>query len=203
MISVVIADDHLLVAESIAHLVQGKRDICVKALAANISDAVKRLAEMQPDVLLLDIAMPDGNALDQLTCLAEASADTRIVVLTTYAEPAVIQRALANNVGGYVLKSEPIEVLLQAIADVASGLTFVCPEARRILAQSRQEPPELTIRERQVLKLIVEGYSIKQIADKLCLGFETVHSYTKNLRQKLGCGNMASVVREAIRQRLV
>ena len=102
-----------------------------------------------------------------------------------------------------MFKSASADELLGAINAVASGEQFLCDEARHILCEEKETPATLTMREREILSLIAEGCTMKDIADRLCLSFETVHSYTKNLRQKLDCNNTATLVRKAIEQHLI
>jgi len=101
-----------------------------------------------------------------------------------------------------LLKNVNSEEVINAINSVANGGTYICKEAEMMNMLKREEQPSLTIREREILRLIVEGHTMKEIANTLCLGFETVHSYTKYLRKKLGCKNTASLVRKAIEQHL-
>ncbi|MBR2291648.1 MAG: response regulator transcription factor [Prevotella sp.] len=196
MTKLIIADNHRVVTEGIARLLPPNYDCC--GLARTLAEAADLITEHQPDLLLLDIGMPDGDGIDAIPTLKAAQPRLRILILTMYAEAAVIQRALDNGAEGYILKSADREELILGIDTVAAGGTYVCKEAKALLMNSREAAPELTQREREVLRLVVEGRTIKEIAEQLCLGFETVHSYTKSLRQKLGCPNTASLVRKAI-----
>lgn len=202
MISVIIADDHRLVAEGIAKLIDESNNARVVAIAETLSEVVGLLADKRPDILLLDVAMPDGDGIDAIKQLREANPGQKIIILTTYAEPAVIHRALGAGANGYILKNSDTDEFLDGISTVARGEQFICQEARTLLIGSETAPP-LTTREREILRLIVDGYTMKQIAHKLNLGFETVHSYTKTMRQKLGCPNMSSLVRTAIERHLI
>lgn len=202
MISVIIADDHRLVAEGIEKLIDGSNTAKVVAIADNISDAALLVAEKQPDILLLDVAMPDGDGIDAIAKLKNTGCGLRVIVLTVYAEPSVIRRAIEGGADGYILKNTGSKELIEGIMTVAGGEQFVCREARWLLMGS-EAAPSLTAREREVLRLIVEGNTMKQIAHRLNLGFETVHSYTKTMRQKLGCPNMSSLVRTAIERHLI
>lgn len=202
MISVIISDDHRLVAEGIAKLIDGSNIAHVVAIAENLSETGRLLADKRPDILLLDVAMPDGDGIDSIKHLRDANPGQKVIILTTYAEPAVIRRALDSGANGYILKNTGIEEFMAGIETVAYGKQFVCEEARLLLIGS-ETAPSLTAREREILRLIVKGNTMKQIAHKLNLGFETVHSYTKTMRQKLGCPNMSSLVRTAIERHLI
>lgn len=203
MISVVIADDHQVVADGLARLIDESREAKTIAMTGRVDDTIAALGRLQPQVLLLDIALPDGDGIDAIPQLREASPATRIIVLTMYAESAVVQRALEAHAHGYLFKSVGAQELLTAIREVAEGGTYLCEEAQLLLGTQTEALPTLTAREREVLRLIVQGKTMKEIANELCLGFETIHSYTKYLRVKLNCPNTASLVRTALEQHLV
>lgn len=203
MISVMIADDHRLVTEGLAKIINETTDIQVLGVASTLAELTEMLEKLRPDVLLLDVALPDGDGIDAIPQLRLSHLNLCIIVLTMFAEVSVIHRALHNGANGYLFKSTPADELCKAIKTVASGETYLCDEAQQVLAEEKETPATLTMREREILGLIAEGYTMKDIANHLCLGFETVHSYTKNLRQKLGCGNTASMVRVAMQQHLI
>lgn len=197
---VIIADDHTLVAEGVSSLLAPDMECC--SITNTLADTEKQLATHRPDVLLLDIAMPDGDGIDAIPRLQAVSPATRILMFTIYAEPAVIRRAIGGGAQGYLLKNADKTELNTAIQTLADGGNYICQEARRLTAGQLETAPVLTQREREILHLMVEGMSIKEMAEELCLGFETIHTYTKYLRQKLGCKNTASLVRTAIEQHL-
>lgn len=203
MISIIIADDHRLVAEGIARLIDESKKARVTAIARDLNEASQLLRTTPCDILLLDVAMPDGDGIDAISRFTKLSQKLRIIVLTIYAEPAVIRRAMDVGAAGYILKNTDANELIDGITVVADGDIFVSKAAQQLLIDNGEAAPELTPREREILKLVVEGLSMKEIADRLCLGFETVHSYTKYIRQKLGCNNIASLVRTAIERHLV
>lgn len=203
MISIIIADDHRLVAEGIARLIDESKKARVTAIARDLNEASQLLRTTPCDILLLDVAMPDGDGIDAISRFTKLSQKLRVIVLTIYAEPAVIRRAMDAGAAGYILKNTDASELIDGITVVADGDIFVSKAAQQLLIDNGEAAPELTPREREILKLVVEGLSMKEIADRLCLGFETVHSYTKYIRQKLGCNNIASLVRTAIERHLV
>lgn len=205
MIKIAISDDHKVITQSLETLLTQSGGFEVLAHAGNIAECEAMLEQNNDiDVLILDIGMPDGNSLDYVETWKDRYPDVRILVLSTYAEAAVINRALSCGADGYVLKTCGKEELLDGIRTVITGKQYICPEVATIMKEHPQmDVVELTPREREVLKLIVEGYSIKMIADRLCLGFETVHSYYKYLKLKLGVPNTAALVRVAMEQRLV
>ena len=215
MTRILIAEDHPIVAEGILNILRQNPDWQIVGLAYTISDCTSALQEQNPDMLVLDIGMTENsaekkdtlkgtNSLDYLAYWKRLRPQLRILMLSFYSEPAVVRRALELGADGYVLKDSSTERILEGVKAIAGGATYLCPGARQALRQSNETTPEpLTPREREVLALIVEGLSVKQIADRLCLSFETVHSYTKFLRAKLGVNNTAALVRKALEQRLV
>ncbi len=205
MIKIAISDDHKVITQSLETMLTQSGGFEVLAHAANIAECEAMLEQNNDiDVLILDVGMPDGNSLDYVETWKDRYPDVRILVLSTYAEAAVINRALSCGADGYVLKTCGKDELLEGIRTVVTGEQYLCAEVATILKEHPQmDVVELTPREREVLKLIVEGYSIKMIADRLCLGFETVHSYYKYLKLKLGVPNTAALVRVAMEQKLV
>lgn len=203
MISIIIADDHKMVAQALKQVIEAKDSAEVTGIALTIADAAGQLEEKKPDLLLLDIAMPDGDGIEALPKLRKASQDTKIIILTMYSEAEVIQRAIKSGVDGYLMKDSDAEEILAAIEHVSNGERYISPAAESKAAALTETIPQLTPREREVLKLIVEGKSSREAAKVLYLGFETVRSYTKYLRQKLGVKNTAGMVEKAIRLHLV
>lgn len=205
MINVAIIDDHILITAGLEAIINRSGVATVIGKAANISES-EILLETHPelDVVLLDVSMPEGNSLDYVEAWKDRYPDIRILMLTTYAEAAVVRRAMACGADGYMLKTVKEEELIKGIQAVARGDSYLCSEARQLLRENQTfDSVELTPRERDVLKLIVEGLSIKMIADRLNLSFETVHSYFKYLKLKLGVQNTAALVRVAMEQKLV
>ena len=207
MYRIIIADDHKMVAEAISRLVEtieveGSRIGEVVSIAYTLEETRKACEELQPDILLVDMAMPDGNGIDFIPKLQELCPTMKIAVLTYYSEASIVRLALNNGARGYFLKACNAQELVEGLKKVGEGEVYVCEEAM-ITLRKKNKAETLTNREKEILRLIVEGFSTKEIADKLYLSFETVHSYMKNIRQKLGVSNTASIVREAIRQQLI
>lgn len=207
MYRIIIADDHKMVAEAISRLVEtieveGRRIGEVVSIAYTLEETRKACEELKPDILLVDMAMPDGNGIDFIPKLQELCPTMKIAVLTYYSEASIVRLALNNGARGYFLKACNAQELVEGLKKVGEGEVYVCEEAMMTL-RKKNKAETLTNREKEILRLIVEGFSTKEIAVKLYLSFETVHSYMKNIRQKLGVSNTASIVREAIRQQLI
>ena len=203
MTTIIIADDHRIVTDGLTKIINENADTQVLGVASTLAELTELLPNLRPDVLLLDVALPDGDGIDAMPNLMAIRPETKIVILSMFAEPSVILRAMKAGAKGYLFKSVDSTELRKAIQMVMTGKTYLCVEAHQLINGTEDPAPILTMREREILGLIAKGCTMKEIADQLCLGFETVHSYTKNLRQKLGCNNTASMVRAAIEQHLV
>lgn len=207
MFRIFITDDHRIVAESLVKLIEqlpvdGACIGQVVGTAYTLADTLEQCKALQPDLLLLDMAMPDGNGIDFLPQLHEHCPQLKVAILTYYSEPSIVRLALKNGAQGYFLKAGDPQELVLGLKQMGEGSLYLCGEARESL-EKKSKAEQLTVREREILRLLVEGRSIKEIATELYLSFETVHSYTKAIRQKMGVNNMASLVREALLQRLV
>jgi two-component system NarL family response regulator len=208
MYKIIIADDHQIVTEGIARIIEemtidGQPFGEVLASVHTLADCLVACRDLQPDLLLLDVALSDGDGIDTLPSLLQSVPSMKIIILTSYTEAIVINRALSNGAHGYMLKTTDIQEFTEGIKLVMKGETYICQEAKQQCGKPENVPIKLTLREKEILKLIVEGYTMKEISSKLCLGFETIHSYTKYLREKLHANNTASLVRKALEYHLV
>lgn len=201
-----IIDDHTIVAEGVRNILARQFDDEIK-IVNSLAEGGECLSDNEPRLMLLDIGMPDGNALDKLPEWRIQYPEMKVVILTCYAEAAVIARAKDAGANGYVLKDSGSDELVDVIKRCLSSdnAAFnMCKLAGNVMSNNIDEHAViLTPREREVLALIVNGLPVKQVADKLGLGFETVHSYTKILRAKLQVNNTAAMVRKAIEQKLI
>ncbi|WP_022701102.1 response regulator transcription factor [Oceanicaulis alexandrii] len=186
MISIVIAEDQSLLRGALAALLSLEPDIDLLAQAQDGEEAVRLVKELKPDVLVTDIEMPGLTGIEASEALRQAGSSTRVLIVTTFARPGYLQRALQAGVLGYVLKDAPSEELADAVRRVAQGQRAVAAE----LAESAWSAPVmLTARERDILKLVEEGKSNKEIARTLSLSPGTVRNYLADATQKLGAAN--------------
>jgi two-component system response regulator DesR len=186
MIRLVVAEDQALLRGALGSLLNLEPDMEVVASASDGEEALARVREDQPDVLVTDIEMPKLSGLEVADTLHSVGSQTRVLIVTTFARPGYLQRALQAGVLGYVLKDAPSEDLADAVRKVAAGQRAVAPE----LAESAWSlPVSLTGRERDILRLVEAGRSNKEIARSLNLAPGTVRNYLAEAASKLGAAN--------------
>jgi DNA-binding NarL/FixJ family response regulator len=203
MIKVAIVEDHKVVAEGFERLINESGIAEVVGKAYSVADCWALLSEKQADVLLLDVNLPDGNGIEICPEIKDRYPALGILMLTSYSERTIIMRVLDEGASGYILKNAMSEEIIEGIRVVASGERFLCEEVDVLLKNMESQPVRLSRREQELLRLIVAGQSNGEIADSMCLGYETIKSYRKNLILKLGAHNTAQLVRMAIEQKLV
>jgi DNA-binding NarL/FixJ family response regulator len=206
-IRVVLADDHALVRSGMRALLEQLDGVVVVGEAADGREAVAQVARLRPHVVLMDISMPELNGLEATERLRREHPEVRTILLSMHADEAYVGRALAVGAAGYVLKSAGAVELELAIRAVARGDSFLSPAvARRVMRGGlpTSEPgPSLSVRQREVLQLIAESNSTKQIAAKLGLSPKTVETHRANLMARLSIRDVPGLVRYAIRAGLV
>ena len=188
MIRVVVCDDHAVIRLGLVELLDGVGDIEVVATAANGEEAVARAAELQPDVVLIDLAMPvlDGTAAARM--IRAANPNVKVLVLTTFDDPRMIDGALTAGASGYLLKDEEPSALIGAIRAAVGGGVPLSPAVAAHIIRRPVETPDgiLTMREAQILALTIEGLSNKQIARRLGISDTTVKTHFSNIFDRIG-----------------
>jgi DNA-binding NarL/FixJ family response regulator len=207
---VVLADDHSLVRAGVRRVLEGVPTIELVGEAGSGAETLKVLGDTQPDVLLLDLNMPDGDGFSVLREARAVAPDTHIVVLTMHAQPEYITRAVREGANGYLLKDLAVQDLLAAIASVMAGGSFFSERAQRALANSLRagdadETPlaKLTGREREVLVGVARGLTTKEIAAQQNISGRTVETHRANLMRKLDLRSVALLTQFAIREGLI
>lgn len=203
----VIADDHCMFRQAIRHLLEDE-GFEVLGEASNGHEAVKLVARHSPQLALLDYGMPMLNGSFAAAEILKRSPDTQVVLLTMYNDETFALDAVRSGVRGYVLKEQAAQELIAALRQVLSGSIYLSPSISESVVTallSRKEQPSdlLTPREKQVLQLIAEGKTTKDIASLLHLSVKTAESHRSNIMNRLGVHNVASLVRYAIRRGMI
>ena len=208
-IRVLIADDHAVVAEGLRHLIEAERDIEVVACVGDGRVAVQQARELQPDVIIMDLSMPELNGADATRAILERDPRCRVIVLSMYAQREYVRRALKAGAAGYVVKRSAAKEVVEAIRAVHAGQRYLSPRVADVVlddySNEKQDDPlaRLSAREREVLQLLAEGRTGAQIAERLSLSQKTVETYRARLVEKLGIRDLAGLVRFAIQKGLV
>ncbi len=216
---ILIADDHDVVRSGLRALLHSFPDFAVIAEAADGEEAVQLAMERKPDVILMDISMPRLDGIEATTQIMEQQPDARVVILSVHEDEEYVRRILKAGARGYVLKNARRKEIAQAVRSALSGDRFFSPGISRIIVNgyikrsaespSGQQQPEtqgdqrLTKRELEILGLIANGLTNKQIADQLFLSFRTVNTHRTNIMQKLDIHDTAGLVRHAMSLGLV
>jgi len=204
LISVAIVEDHKVVIDGVEKNIVESGIACLIGKAYSISGCWEMLAEKQPDVLLLDVGLPDGSGMDLCPQIKSKYPAMNILMLTNYAEYVVISHVLNNGASGYILKNAMPEEIIEGIRTVSVGKRFLCENVNLLLnKEDKKVKIILTRRENELLKLIIEGHTNQEISDKMCLGYLTIKSYRKNLFQKLEVHNTLELMKKAIELKIV
>jgi len=202
-ISVLLMDDHVVVREGLRALLERQQDIHVLAEAGSVAEALE--ADVDPDVVVADLVLPDDRGADVVRRLRERYADSAILVLTMVDNPTDVQLCLAAGARGYVLKETASTELVDAVRKVAGGEDYLQPSLGAALAKWRDKPgrvharavDDLTPREREVLRLIALGHTNAEIATMLYVSVRTVENHRASVLRKLGLRTRAELVRHA------
>jgi DNA-binding NarL/FixJ family response regulator len=212
-IRVLLADDHGVVRKGLRYLLEEEPDVKVVGETTTGLDAVKLCDELEPDIVIMDIAMPLLNGIDATAQITKRHPSTKVIILSMHADESYLTRSLTSGARGYLLKDSAEEDLTRAVRAVMSGHTFFSPGVAQTLVEQYlhnlgqtavPDPYELlTDREKQVLQLLAQGKSNKEVAVLLDLSVYTVETHRANLMQKLGLHNTAEIVLFAVRKKLV
>jgi len=206
LIRVMIVDDHAVVRSGLAAFFSIFPDLELIGEAENGDEAVVRCGLLKPDVILMDLIMPGTDGVTATRRIKEQHRDVRVIALTSFQEDDLIQGALQAGAIGYLMKNVTARDLATAIRSAHAGKMTLSPEAAQILVDARTESreyEELTDREREVLKLMVNGLNNSEIAERLIVSLSTVKYHISNILGKLGVENRVSAVTLAIQKKLV
>jgi two-component system, NarL family, response regulator LiaR len=204
MIKVMIVDDHELVREGIKSLLETYDDIKIIGEARNGVEAVEMITQKVPDILLMDIKMPKMNGIDAAKKIMEKNPEIKIIALTSFIDKNLVEDALKSGVMGYVMKNTTGDKLISVIRDAVEGKSFLSSEVSDILISDYKKGDyKLTSREKDILDLMIKGYSNKEIAKKLVISPSTVKFHVSNILLKLGVSSRNKAVSLAIEDKLV
>ena len=207
-ITVLLADDHTVVRQGLRALLEAEEDMTVVGEAENGRQAVQMAKRLQPEVVVMDIAMPQLNGLEATRQLTKESPKSRVLILSSYSDDEYVQQLTDAGASGYLVKQTAATDLVAAIREARKGNAFFSPTiSKRLLDHYRSslnrppdqaKPTRLTPREMEVLQLIAEGYANKQIAGELFISIKTVEKHRQQLMHKLDIHDVASLTRYAI-----
>ena len=208
-ISVFVADDHSIVREGLVQLLRMHDDLLVVGHSAEGNDSLQRIVALKPDVAVLDISMPGRNGIEITAALRERELAVAVVILSMHASPEYVLKALEVGAKAYLQKESAAAEIVQAIRAVHAGRRYLGAQVAAVVADqltgaSRKSPLQsLSARETEILRLVADGHSSSQIGILLSLSPKTVDTYRSRLMQKLGVGDVVSLVKFAIRHGVV
>jgi two-component system, NarL family, response regulator NreC len=211
-IRILIADDHKIVCAGLKALLEAQPEMKIVAQAANGREAVKFAHQQKPDMVIMDVAMPDLNGLEAMRQILAANPRIKVIALSMHSDRRYVTGMLSAGASGYILKHCAFEELVHAIHTVLSNQVYLSPEIAGIVVKeltqsktSRTRQPasqKLTSREREVLQLIAEGHSAREIAERLHLSVKTIETHRRQMMEKLEIRSIADLTKFAIREGL-
>jgi len=207
-IKVMLADDHTLIREGFRSLLGKNERFEIVGEAENGRELMEKITNTNPDVVLIDINMPQLTGLEAMERITNTHPEIKFIILTMHEEREYIMRALSAGAKGYLFKNVEKAELEKAIKTVYDGGKYFTPAITSILAEHVAKPAlvqvaEITPREKEVLELVAEGFSTKQIADKLGISIRTVESHRINMLKKLDVSNTAELIRKSIQLKII
>jgi DNA-binding NarL/FixJ family response regulator len=205
MINILIVDDHPIVVEGLRKLFSEPAQKFNSAIAYSVAECVKALKVFTPDIVLLDINLPDGSGIDLCKKILTCHSKTKILALSSFGDRSFVSKMLENGASGYLLKDSTEEEILHAVEEVLNGKTYLGFDISNPpdTAKNVSELPPLTRRETEVLKLITDGLTNPEIADRLFISVQTVDSHRKNLLKKFKAKNRAELTKIAFNNGLL
>lgn len=208
---ILLADDHAVLRDGVRMVLESQTGFRVVGTADNGQDAVQLAEDLQPDIAVLDVAMPEMNGLEATRAIKERCSQTAVVILSMYDNEEYLREALRSGASAYVLKRAAAKELISAIQMVRQGQSYLDPALTRTLItdyvrkveRGDEAPDSLTDRELEVLKLVAEGFTNRQIALELSISIKTVQTHRANLMDKLNLHDRTELVRYAIRRGLI
>lgn len=210
-IRIIIADDHKIVRSGLRSLLEKETDLEVVKEVDNGREAVRFSQELSPDVVVMDVAMPELNGIEATRQIIATRPGTKVIALSMHADKRYVMEMLKAGASGYILKDSAYEELIIAIRTVLKNRTYMCPQVAEVVVGDYVQLARaadssvfslLSAREREVLQLLAEGGSTAQIAERLCIGVKTVETYRQHIMDKLNIRTVAELTKYAIREGL-
>jgi DNA-binding NarL/FixJ family response regulator len=204
-INILLVDDHPLVREWLTNLIRQQPDLEVGNETGSAPVALQLIEASKPDIAIVDISLASGSGIELIKSIKASHPRVAVLVLSMHDELLYAERALRAGAGGYIMKSEATQKVIEAIRGVLSGEIYVSPKVASLMAQkfiggkSGNTIEHLSDRELEVFQLLGRGYSTRQISEHLHIGFKTVQGYTARIKEKLNLANINELMREAIR----
>ena len=199
---ILLADDHLVVRMGIASILSFEKDIEVVGETDNGADAVRLVHELKPDVVLMDLKMPQLDGADATMQIHAADPNVKILILTTFGTSAELKKAMDGGASGALMKNSSQTELIEAIRDVASGKLVMSDEIRHGITDMKSTP-EMSRRQLEILNLVAKGFSNREIADIAGVSLETVKDHVKKILLKMGAGSRTEAAALAVNMNLV
>lgn len=210
--SVIIADDHAIIREGLKSLLETK-GITVSAIAKNGREAIELAVLHQPDLVIMDISMPDLNGVEATASIRKEIPDIKIIGLSMYSGKNIIDKMFSSGASGYIQKESAFEELFDAIQEVLKGNFYLTPSIARMYIDSEenafqtiddiQKSKEISKKEREVLQMVAEGLKTRDIAERLNLSVKTVESHRRNMMKKLNIFTIAGLTKFAIQEGII
>jgi len=202
-IKILLADDHKIVSDCLEPLLNKQPDMQVVARAENGQLAVRLTQKMEPDVVIMDIAMPDLNGIEATRQIIAHCPGVKVIALSMNSGRRFVTGMLNAGASGYLTKNCSFEELVSAVRNVVANKKYLSPEiSGTVIEETLPTSSPLTTREREVLQLLAEGKTVKEIASQLCLSIKTIHTHRKQIMEKLGIHSIAELTKYALREGL-
>ena len=212
-IRILLADDHTIVRQGLARLLQEQQDLKIVGEAINGQAVIDKALELEPDIIIMDIAMPQLNGIEAAKRVRKSLPHCKILILSMYSHEHYIHQLLETGISGYLLKDSSGQDIIRAIRAAMKNETYLSPSISQIVEETNLSPQKkhtrekryesLSNREREVFQLIAEGFSTKQITEILCISISTVKTHRAKIMEKLGLSSPVQLGRFAIKLGLV